>query len=88
MKTSLIKKQYPDNKEVKYLGRHNDRYCFGITMKNEMETVDRPFYILANDDNEIEEIGMFMFADDSYETSQFATIERKFKYFETNDLFV
>jgi hypothetical protein len=86
MKTTLIKQLYPTHNEIKYLGMHNTRYCFGIIDEDITATIDRPFYILANDEDEVEEIGMAMFADDSYKSSQFATIERKYGYFEANKI--
>lgn len=80
--TELLKKIYGDtHDQFDYLGMHNSKRVFGLISIDEIATVERPFYVLV-DGGKTTEIEMPMIEDDAYYDSQFATIERKFKYFE------
>ena len=78
-----VEKKYGESSRlIEYLGVHNSQHCYGVINKDVVITIDLPFYVLVDDSGEITEIEMPVIADDEYFSSQFNTIEEKFKFYD------
>lgn len=87
----LVKRRYDDTmSKIIYLGEYENEFCYGAISKEFVLTIDRPYYILVAKNDTIREVahGMLVDSEEEYNKSEFASIERKYRFFENSGIFI